>query len=127
MGIVTYSGVTLLTTLSQYTAAINSTGTVCLLIYSADDSYSETLYQNLITMSNTSVLNRVQFFAINLMNNAVRTQLMVENALTLEKSVVRFYFNGQRYKSLTFNSTTIVDAVDEITAKLTSILSRIDG
>lgn len=121
----TYSGVTQLTTMSQYTEKITgSNGLLCLLIYSSDDSYSQTLYQNLVTMSNSTDFNLVQFFAINLINNAVRTQLLTENALTQEKSVVRFYFRGKRYKSFYYDSSSIVNAVVEIKAKLNSLLAH---
>lgn len=127
MGIlVHFSGVTLITTLTEYTEKVtNSHGLICVLIYSSDDPYSETLYQNLITMSNNTAFERVQFFAVNLINTAVRNQLMIsENALTFEKAVVRFYFKGKQYKSLTFNSTSITNAVGEIKTKLLDLLSH---
>lgn len=122
---ITYSGVTQLGSLTEYTEkVIGSHGVVFVLLYSSDDEYSQELYQSVVQMSYHTSFNQVQFFAVNLINNAVRNQLIAENGLTLENAVARFYLNGVRYKSFNYNSSTIVYAPTEIQDKLTYLINH---
>jgi hypothetical protein len=116
--------VTQLTTKSAYDTAINTAGLSCILIYSSDDKNSMAVYKELVKIAKDPSFLIVRFYAINLINDDVKKNLMTETGITNNKSIVRFYISGARFKSLIIDPESVGHSASDIKKKLKYIIAH---